>query len=208
MDIPLNAKVSCSDGPCGQSTYLVLMPTTEEITHVVVSDGSFPGTEYLVPIDRIAESTPESILLNCTLEELSKLPIFNQLEFFPSDSQETHRKSYVFWPFVVPESYGITLENEHIPANELAIRRGADVEATDGRVGRVDEFLINPENNAITHLVLREGHLWGQKNITIPLSQIDHIEENTVWLKLDKQSIEALPAIPIHHQANEALKDE
>ena len=208
MDIPLNAKVSCTDGPCGQSTYLVLMPTTEEITHVVVSDGSFPGTEYLVPIDHIAESNPESIRLNCTLEDLSKLPIFNQLEFFPTDSQDTHRNSSVFWPFVVPESYGITLENEHIPANELAIRRGADVEATDGRVGRVDEFLINPVGNAITHLVLREGHLWGQKNITIPLSQIDHIEENTVWLKLDKQSIEALPAIPIHHQANEALKDE
>ncbi len=205
MDIPLNAKVSCLDGPCGQSTYLVLMPTNEEITHVVVSVGSFPGTEYLVPIDRIAESTPESISLNCTREELSKLAIFNQLEFFPSDSQETHTKSYVFWPFVVPDSNGITLENEHIPANELAIRRGANVEATDGRVGRVDEFLINPEDNTITHLVLREGHLWGQKNITIPLSQIDHIEENTVWLKLDKQSIETLPAIPIHHQANEEL---
>ena len=208
MDIPLNAKVSCSDGLCGRSTYLVLMPANEEITHVVVSSDSFPETEYLVPVDRIAESNPESILLNCTLEELSKLPVFNQLEFFPSDSQETHRNSTVFWPFVVPESYGITLENEHIPANELAIRRGADVDATDGHVGHVDEFLINPINNTITHLVLREGHLWGQKNITIPLSQIDHIDENTVWLKLDKQSIEGLPAIPIHHQADEALKDE
>jgi len=68
----------------------------------------------------------------------------------------------------------------------------------------VDEFLINPINDTISHLVLREGHLWGQKNITIPLSQIDRIDENTVWLKLDKQSIEALPAIPIHRgQVNE-----
>jgi hypothetical protein len=46
--------------------------------------------------------------------------------------------------------------------------------------------------------------LWGQKNISIPLSQIDRIEENTVWLKLDKKSIEALPIIPIHRgRANE-----
>jgi hypothetical protein len=208
MDVPLNAKVSCSDGPCGQSTYLVLKPTNEEITHVVVGDDSFPGTEYLVPIDRIIESTPESIRLNCSHEELSKMPIFNQMEFIPSNSKDMHAISYMFWPFMTPESDGITLENEHIPANELAIRRGSNVEATDGRVGRVDEFLVNPENDTITHIVLREGHLWGQKNITIPLSQIDHIEENTVWLKLDKQNIEALPAIPIHQQANEALNDE
>ena len=208
MDIPLNAKVSCSDGPCGQSTYLVLMPTTEEITHVVVSDGSFPGTEYLVPIDHIAESTPESIRLNCSHEELAKLPIFNQVEFIPSDFKGAQRTMYMMWPFVVPETEYITLENEHISVDELAIRRGASVEATDGGVGHVDEFLINPIGNTITHIVLREGHLWGQKNITIPLSQIDHIDENTVWLKLDKKSIEALPAIPIHQRASEEIKVE
>lgn len=199
MDIPLNAKVSCSDGPCGQSTYLVLMPTNEEITHVVVGDGFFPETEYLVPIVHIVESTPESIRLNCNREELSKMPIFNQVEFIPSDLNGTHGSFSMLWPYATPETDFIEIENEHIPANELTIRRGASVEATDGHIGRVDEFLINPINNTITHLVLREGHLWGQKNITIPLSQIDRIEENKVWLKLDKQSIESLPAIPIHH---------
>ena len=199
MDIPLNAKVSCLDGPCGKSTYLVLMPTTEEITHVVVGNGSFPETEYLVPIGRIAESTPESIQLNCNLQELSKMPIFNQVEFIPSGLNGTYGSYSIMWPYATPETNYIEIDNEHISANELAIRRGASVEATDGHVGRVDEFLINPTNNTITHLVLREGHLWGQKNITIPLNQIDRIEENTVWLKLDKHSIEALPAIPIHH---------
>jgi hypothetical protein len=208
MDIPLNAKVSCTDGPCGRSNYLVLMPTNEEITHLVVGDGSYPETEYLVPIDRILESNPESIHLNCSLEDLSKMQIFNQVEFIPSDLKGTQRTMYMMWPFVVPEAEYITLENEHISVNELAIRRGASVEATDGQVGRVDEFLINPANNMITHIVLREGHLWGQKNITIPLSQIDHIDEKTVWLKLDKKSIETLPAIPIHHQANNALNGE
>ncbi len=39
MDIPMNAKVSCSDGLCGISTYLVIKPTNEEITHILVNDG-------------------------------------------------------------------------------------------------------------------------------------------------------------------------
>ena len=201
MDIPLNVKVSCSDGPCGCTTTLILMPINNEITHVVVGDGSYPETGYLVPIDRIVESTPESMRLNCSQAELSSLPIFNQVEFISSGLS-----SSMLWPYATPAAGFLMIESEHIPVNELAIRRGAGVEATDGHAGRVDEFLINPIDNTISHLVLREGHLWGQKNITIPMSQIDRFEENTVWLKLDKKSIEALPAIPIHHD-QETIKE-
>ena len=38
MDIPINAKVSCSDGLFGQTTHVIIMPTTEKITHVVVGE--------------------------------------------------------------------------------------------------------------------------------------------------------------------------
>ena len=64
-------------------------------------------------------------------------------------------------------------------------------------VGRVDEFLVDRETEHITHLVLREGHLWGQKDVTIPVSEIERIEEDTVYLKLDKEEIERLPSIPV-----------
>jgi sporulation protein YlmC with PRC-barrel domain len=127
------------------------------------------------------------------------MPIFKQEEFIMSDVNGLNGGITVLWPYATPEANYLTYENENIPAGELSIRRGSSVEATNGPVGRVDEFLINPINNAITHIVLREGHLWGQKNITIPISQIDRIEEDKVWLKLDKHSIASLPAIPIHH---------
>ena len=68
-------------------------------------------------------------------------------------------------------------------------------------VGRVDEFLVDPENDDhITHIVLREGHLWGQKDVTIPISDIERIKENTVYLKIDKRKIEALPTIPVRRK--------
>ncbi|MGO8991417.1 MAG: hypothetical protein ACLQGU_10495 [bacterium] len=51
-----------------------------------------------------------------------------------------------------------------------------------------------------THLVLREGHLCGKKDVTIPVSQIDHIEEDTVYLKLRKVDIQASPAIPVRRR--------
>ncbi len=198
MDIPVNAEVSCLDGPCGRTTNLILNPTTEEITHVVVWNGSFPGTEYLVSIDHILDSTPKRITLNSSCEELSKMPIFNQVMSPPSNFAGLISNPYMMWPYFAPEAAYIPIENKHIPTNELAIRGGAGIEATDGHVGRVDEFLVNPGNDHITHLVLHEGHLWRQKKIAIPISQVDRIEENTVWLKLDKKSIWALPTIQVH----------
>ena len=69
--------------------------------------------------------------------------------------------------------------------------------ATDGRVGRVDVFLVDPESGHITHLRLREGHPWGEKQVCIPVSAIDHIKEKVVHLKIDKKTIEAMPSIPV-----------
>ena len=88
-------------------------------------------------------------------------------------------------------------EHERIPTGEVVIRRGTHVKATDGDVGKVDEFLVDPENDVITHLILREGHLWGKKDVTIPVSEIDKIAEEAVYLKLDKKAIETLPTVPI-----------
>jgi sporulation protein YlmC with PRC-barrel domain len=89
------------------------------------------------------------------------------------------------------------VKREAIPPGEVAVRRGARVEATDGHVGHLDEFLVDPATERVTHLVLREGHLWGQRDVTIPVSEIDRLEENTVHLKLDKEKIEGLAGVPI-----------
>ena len=199
MDISPNAKVICTDGPGGQSTRVILKPTTQAITHLVISNETFPETEYLVSIDQIAESTPEQIRLKCSRDELAKMPIYDQVQFVPSAVPGFAGGPFMMWPFYIPAASYIKLENEHIPFDQLAIRRGASVEAADGHVGRVDEFLVDPENDQITHLVMREGHLWGQKDVTIPVKQIDHYQENTVYLKLNKEDIEKLPGIPIRH---------
>jgi uncharacterized protein YifN (PemK superfamily) len=94
----------------------------------------------------------------------------------------------------------VPVEHLQIPAGELAVRRGTRVEATDGYVGHVDEFVVNPENGHITHLVMREGHLWGQKDVVIPLSAMGETREDTVFLKLDKHQIESLPTFPVRRR--------
>lgn len=200
MDIPINATVYCLDGICGKSTVVILDPTTEKITHVVVKERGFPNLEHLVPVNRIKASTPDSIQLACSEAELIKMDEFIEHKFIRIEKPYYQYPSgrYLVWPYVQPlENDVIDLRSEHIPLGELAIHQGAQVNAVDGRVGSVDEFLINPENRQVSHLVMREGHLWGKKDVSIPISQIDHISEDTVYLKLDKAGIEALPAIPV-----------
>lgn len=89
---------------------------------LVVWDSSFPGTEYLVSIDHIVVSTSKSITLDSSCEELSKMPIFNQVVFPLSSSASLINNPYVMWPYFAPEAAYISIENERIPTNELAIR--------------------------------------------------------------------------------------
>jgi sporulation protein YlmC with PRC-barrel domain len=116
----------------------------------------------------------------------------------PANIPEAHMSYAWLWPYITARGdYGTYVNVEQIPHDELAVHRGAHVEAVDGRIGQVDEFVINPENDHITHLVLREGHLWGQKDIAVPISEIERVESDIVYLKLDKQAVENLPAIPV-----------
>jgi sporulation protein YlmC with PRC-barrel domain len=193
MDMPIDAEVRCADGPCGQTTHIVMNAATEAVTHVVVKEANTPHAKRLVSLNLVMETTPQMIRLRCTTDELAKSDPFVATETIQDPR-------YASGVYTMPEAVSMTdetVEHESLPQNELAVRRGARVEASDGHVGRVDEFLVDPISQHITHLVLREGHLWGQKDVTIPVSQIDLIAEDVVYLKLDKRQVGALPTIPV-----------
>jgi sporulation protein YlmC with PRC-barrel domain len=199
MDIPINVEVLCAGKECGRSTSLVINPVNERITHLVVAEKSFPNIERLVPVETILASSPNSIQLRCSQSELSGMDAFEETDFIEAGQLEAsfpYSVPYEVWPYAMYEAMPMPFEHEHIPAGEVVIRRGTPVKARDGEVGKVDEFLVDPNNDIISHLVLREGHLWGKKDVTIPVSKIDKIADEAVYLKLDKKAIESLPTVP------------
>jgi sporulation protein YlmC with PRC-barrel domain len=200
MDIPVNAEMYCTDGICGRSSCVIINPVSREVTHVVAKEKRAPHTEHLVPVKWVTETTRDLIRLHCTSDELAKMEPFIETEYIREtiEGYEHLDGGYMLWPYRLPKvKKTISVAHKRIPHGELAVQRGARVHATDGPIGRVDEFLVEPESGHITHLVLREGHLWDPRDVTIPISEIDRIEENAVHLKLDKHSVEVLPVIPV-----------
>ena len=200
MDIPINADVLCAGKACGRSTCLIVNPVDEQVTHVVVTEKEFPNIKRLVPVGKIATSTADSIQLDCSQAALANMDAFEETDFIEAgklESQLPYSEPFVVWPYSTYDYMPMPLEHENIPIGEVAIRRYTPVKATDGHVGKVDEFVVDSKNANVTHLVLREGHLWGEKDVSIPVSEIKEITGEAVFLKLDKKAVAALPAIPV-----------
>jgi len=187
MDVPVNAQVECADGPCGHSVGVIVSPKNRQVTHLIVKPHG--DLERLTPVDQIIEASPTTIRLRSTKDELTRMDPFVEHEYVVLAPEA------FMW---APAPQIIPVPHLRVPQGELAIERGSRVEATDGQVGKVDELLVDPKDDHITHLVLREGHLWGQRDVTIPASEIDRIEDDAVFLKLDKHTIASLPTVPVH----------
>jgi sporulation protein YlmC with PRC-barrel domain len=207
MEMPVKASVYCTDGPCGHSTHVVLRTDTDEVTHLVVKENHGGQPERLVPVKLVKEASPETIQLDCTLEELDALAPFVQTELVEhqlADYQVQQDMAYYEAGFSVrpntTKPKWVRVKHETIPADEVAVRRGARVLATDGPIGRVDEFLVDADDERVTHLIMRKGHLWGSRDVCIPVSAIDRLWEETVYLKLDKAAVEALPRVCVEDQ--------
>ena len=200
MELPLDVQVHCTDGRCGRSTYIIVNPTNDMVTHLVVRERQPSRVKHLVPISWVKTSAAEVIVLDHTKEEFSNLEQFNQQEFIYTDlpHHATDPKLTLLWPYAVPAKRMVDSQIRPIPPGQLAVRRGARVRATDGPVGKIDEFIVDPETCFITHLVLREGNLLGKKNVTIPITEIDRIEEKVVHLKIDKGRVAEMPRVKVN----------
>jgi sporulation protein YlmC with PRC-barrel domain len=207
VDLPIEVDVYCSGERCGRSTNIVLDPAKDEVTHLVVKENVFPHIERLVPLEKVAETTPDRIRLKCTSNEFHRLESFLEADFLRTDDVDMMSSSEVpytrpYWVLPHASVYQdyIALDHENIPLQDVAIHRGEVVYATDGKAGKVDEFVVNPESGHITHLVLRCGHLWDQRDITVPVENVDRMEEDGIYLKLDMESLRMFPSVRVRHK--------
>jgi sporulation protein YlmC with PRC-barrel domain len=210
--VTIGAEASCTDGVAGEVTRVVVDPIARAVTHLVVEPKGRQGLGRLVPLDLI-DGTGGEIRLRCTVAEFERLDSAEETQFLPGTRgyEAYGPEQVVAWPWVslggtpgvsgeAVSGFSETVTFDTIPLGEVEVRRGEQVHATDGAIGHVEGLVIDPGNYHVTHVLLQEGHLWGRKEVAIPISAVTSVEDG-IRLSITRQDVEDLPAVDIDHLA-------
>jgi sporulation protein YlmC with PRC-barrel domain len=212
----MGAKVVCSDGFCGEVRRTILDPAARTVTHLVVGSGHSKSQERLVPVE-LADERDGEIRLSCTLAEFGQLEPAEEVRlaegldygggYGVSESVQGYGDVGSMGVGGSASGMGIGMGLGHqqpllvehsVPLGETEVERHEGVHATDGEIGRVEGFVVDRANHQVTHILLQEGHLWGRKEVAIPVSAVDSVEEG-IRLNLTKKQVEELPPLSQGH---------
>ena len=197
----IGAHVDATDGRCGRLTRVIFDPVADALTHLVVEPGHHEELARLVPIDLVAHIEGDRVRLHCTREQFEQLDEAEDLQFLPADPDATGYGNHASnWPYY---GLGTPLGHHHeamfidrVPLGEVQIRRGDHVHARDGWIGAVQGLVVDPADHHVTHVILQEGHVWGRKQVAIPIGAADR-GVGELRVDLTKDEIEALPPVSL-----------
>jgi hypothetical protein len=192
-EFTIGSRASCSDGPCGEVRRIIFDPAADTVTHLVIehAHGHKPGR--LVPLE-LVDTTAGEVRLRCTIAEFDALDPAEE-----RDVVEGRGAGIGTAPGGAPRGVGVprlaryTVEDV-VPVGEAEVSPGDHVHALDGEIGEVQGFLVDPDDRKVTHVLLKEGHLWGRKEVAIPISAVTGAAEG-IRLNMTKQQVEDLPPV-------------
>jgi sporulation protein YlmC with PRC-barrel domain len=212
LEFPIGADVACPDGHGGTLTRVVIDPTVDRVTHVVIETkgGRLPR---LVPIAML-DIGHRRVDVRCSITELNALPAAEEAEYLPVVSGGTGLgygpDSSFVWPYYglmgggigggmgIGMNANLPVVHDRLPLGEVAIRRNQCVSATDGDIGRVKGLVLDPADHHVTHFLLQEGHLWDRKEVAIPIRAVTAVASG-IEVNLNKEEIGHLPSLVIEH---------
>jgi sporulation protein YlmC with PRC-barrel domain len=206
----IGAEAACTDGPCGQVTRVVIDPIARAVTHLVIEPKHRQGLGRLVPL-RVASGGATRVRLSITLAEFHRLEPAEETQFVPGTAgYAAYGPSEVLaWPYYglggTPPAPGLdgvapseVITYDSVPPGEVEVRRGDRVHASDGAIGHVRGLVVDPASHRVTHVLLAEGHLWGRKDVAIPVSAVTGTGDG-IALSLRRDEVKDLPPVDISH---------
>jgi hypothetical protein len=220
-DFVIGAGVACSDRTCGNLQRVVVDPVARALTHLVVGPDHAESLGRLVPVELVESATDGAIQLRISGVEFEALEKAQETDFVPGArgkwgyGQEQMLSHPYFGlgfgtmtmgglgagllsmgldtPDLTGEPQSLTLDR--VPVGDVEVRRGDPVNATDGPIGHVQGLVIDAEHH-VTHVLLEEGHLWGKKDVAIPISSVDNVG-GVIELSITKEEVRDLPPVDI-----------
>jgi sporulation protein YlmC with PRC-barrel domain len=199
--LTIGTKAHCADGECGRLTRVVLDPIQDRVTHLIVEPEGREGLGRLVPIEW-ADVRSGRVDLRCTRAEFDRLDSAEEVRFLPGAEgyPDYDPEHMLTWPYFGGNTT-VPVTVDTLPVGEVAVQRGEEVQATDGRIGRVEGLVVDRGSQLVTHFVLQEGHLLGRKDVAIPIAAVRQVAADGIQLSMTKKEIEALPAVDFDRRA-------
>jgi sporulation protein YlmC with PRC-barrel domain len=210
----MGARVLATDGPVGELTAIVVDPVAQAATHVIVTPPHHPALGHLVSLD-LVEGDGDPIRLRVTVAEFRRLDSAEDehvLQVSEGKWAAAHGRTFSFpyyrlagmaggsagsaarelqpgYHYLPPDDM-----SDRVPLGEVDVRRGDQVHAADGWIGSVQGLVIDPGDRHVTHVLLAEGHLWGHKQVAIPITDASRVGDS-IRVELTKDQIEHLPPV-------------
>jgi hypothetical protein len=193
-----------SDGYRGEVRAAVMDPVSAVVTHVAVEPEGRSGLARLVPLAQVDvdSTTPGQLRLGCTEAEFMNLDGAEEtlaefavgqtvpVQLIPPGWRGTGEPVAEGGDILrIPERETVDV----VPPGEVEEHGGDRVHATDGDIGRLRGFRIDPGSGRVTHVLLGEGHLWGRKEVAIPFDKIAGFDQG-IRLTITKSQVQDLPA--------------
>ena len=212
----IGTEASGSDGAVGRLIRVIVDPTVEEVTHLVIEPEHRPDLGRLVPLDLVDFNDPSAgISLRCTKVQFENLDPAEDTQVIPATRRlrglrpgpdrascpTTASAAGRSCPASSFDDGAIApqlVATDSVPLGEVEISRGQPVQATDGDIGRVQGLVIDPASRHVTHVLLQEGHLWGKKEVAIPIGAVASTRDG-IQLKLSKHEVQDLPPVDASH---------
>ena len=215
MRLEIGRRVNCTDGVYGELADIVIDPLEKRVTHLVVQPEQGEGERGWCPSSwrRARDDEQPEIELECTLDKAQGFESVHEAAFLRLGENPANDPDWdvgvedvLALPYYegsdpgpsYPElDSGVTMYYDRVPKGEVEVRRASAVISADGHsLGEVDGFVVDADKH-ITHFVLERGHLWGRKEVTIPIGALARIETDEVHIALSKDEVGALPAVHV-----------
>ena len=220
-------KLGASDGDFGHVKDFYFDDQNWGIRYVVADTGSWlPGRQVLISPHSLGrlDQAGNVLRVNLTRKQIESSPLIESHKPVSRQYEEEYYR-YYGWPyywrgdllwgmsgFPISELPPKPVRGEPATATgpqpeptEAHLRsaqavNGYHIQASDGTIGHVCDFIMDDQNWAIRQLVIKTGHRFSGNEVQMPTRNVDRISypDSTLFVNLSKEAVEKNPA---HHLA-------
>ena len=219
-------KLGASDGEIGHVKDFYFDGQNWAVRYVVADTGSWlPGRQVLISPHAFGSlhQAGKLLLVNLTRKQIEKSPSIESHKPVSRQYEEEYYR-YYGWPYYWQGDglWGMSgFPILELPAEPLASKPAAasgpqperadahlrstqavdgyHLQASDGIIGHVCDFMMDAQSWAIRHLVIKTGHRFSGKEVQIPTRAVDRISypDSTVFVNLTKEAVQQGSAQPL-----------